>query len=197
MLTDLVGTGESLGEDRGEITGEENGAGLLLVGLRMNDFSFSGFTLPYRKKLTIITNKHNYFMNHLELRDDQFCPILTPNEKKKMELCRFNQKMYQTSKKSLLKFTQHQPNLISGTNLIIPQYRWCSTRPIDVPTRHTIIVHRRAITWMGSIGAYMKVPCQWILEEIMVEIFSYSPEAKHEQIVCVYIKRVQLCLKNS
>lgn len=50
MLTDLVGTGESLGEDRGEITGEENGAGLLLVGLRMNDFSFSGFTLPYRKK---------------------------------------------------------------------------------------------------------------------------------------------------
>jgi len=46
----LEGTGESLGEDMGDITGDENGAGLLLAGLRMNDFSFSGFTLPYRKK---------------------------------------------------------------------------------------------------------------------------------------------------
>ena len=44
-----MGTGESLGDDRGEITGEENGAELLLAGLRINDFSFSGFTFPYRK----------------------------------------------------------------------------------------------------------------------------------------------------
>ena len=50
-----MGTGDSLGEDRGDITGEEYGAGLLLVGLKMNDFSFSGFTLPYKK---MITNKH-------------------------------------------------------------------------------------------------------------------------------------------
>ena len=45
-----MGTGESLGEERGDITGDEYGAGLLLVGLRMNDFSFSGFTLPYTQK---------------------------------------------------------------------------------------------------------------------------------------------------
>ena len=54
-----MGTGESLGEDRGDITGEEYGAGLLLVGLRMNDFSFSGLTLPYRKQKTTIINENN------------------------------------------------------------------------------------------------------------------------------------------
>ena len=44
--SNLVGTGESLGEHRGDVTGDEYGAGLLLAGLRMNDFSFSGLTLP-------------------------------------------------------------------------------------------------------------------------------------------------------
>lgn len=39
-----MGIGESLGDDRGDITGEEYGAELLLAGLRMNDFSLSGFT---------------------------------------------------------------------------------------------------------------------------------------------------------
>ena len=46
--TYLVGTGESLGDDRGDITGDENGAELLLAGRKMNDFSCSGFTLPCR-----------------------------------------------------------------------------------------------------------------------------------------------------
>ena len=43
-----MGTGESLGDDRGDITGDEYGAELLLAGRRMNDFSCSGFTLPCR-----------------------------------------------------------------------------------------------------------------------------------------------------
>ena len=51
-----MGTGESLGDDRGDITGDEYGAGLLLAGRRMNDFSCSGFTLPYRNN----KKKHGY-----------------------------------------------------------------------------------------------------------------------------------------
>ena len=52
-----MGTGESLGEDRGDITGDEYGAGLLLAGLRTKDFSLSGLTLPYTQmqKIAIIT----------------------------------------------------------------------------------------------------------------------------------------------
>ena len=59
-----MGTGESLGEVRGDITGDEYGAGLLLAGLRMNDFSFSGLTLPYTQ-----TNNNNNQRTLIELND--------------------------------------------------------------------------------------------------------------------------------
>ena len=39
FLANLVGTGESLGDDRGDITGEENGAELLFAGRKMKDFN--------------------------------------------------------------------------------------------------------------------------------------------------------------
>ena len=70
-----MGTGESLGEERGDITGDEYGAGLLLVGLRTNDFSFSGFTLPYTKKITIITIREL-----VELRDRGFTEGWAPGK---------------------------------------------------------------------------------------------------------------------
>ena len=57
LLADLVGTGESLGDDRGDITGEEYGAGLLFAGRKMNDFNRSALTLPWRINNKMFSDK--------------------------------------------------------------------------------------------------------------------------------------------